>query len=142
MEQIVSSQYSLPKEFLKYMAVEETTTTRFEDNSGRSDIVRKIVAAVVGLIVIILIVLAARWIGDRVRERFFPGTITPTPTPIISPIPTGYVTLTPSQLPSGVPTGVPTYSHIPATGPEDYAYVIVGLMALGGVGALSLAKKK
>ncbi len=119
------------------MAVEETTTTRYEDNSGRSDIVRKIVAAVVGLIVIILIVLAARWIGDRVRERFFPGTITPTPTPIISPVPTGYVTLTPS----GVPTAVPTYTKIPSTGPEDYAYVIVGLMALGGFGALSLAKR-
>lgn len=121
------------------MAVEETTTTRYEDNSGRSDLVRKIVAAVIGLVVIILIVLAAKWIGDRVRERFFPGGLTPTPTPVITvtPVPSGYVTLTPS----GGPTAVPTYSRIPATGPEDYAYIVVALMALGGIGALSLVKK-
>lgn len=122
------------------MAVEETTTTRYEDNSGRSDLIRKIVAAIVGLIVIILIVLAAKWIGDRVRERFFPGGITPTPIPTVSitPTPSGYVTLAPS----GMPTLVPTYSNIPKTGPEDYAYVIVVLMALGGIGSLVVSKRK
>ncbi len=111
-------------------------TTLPEPKSDTSDILRKVVAAIVGLIVIILIVLAAKWIGDRIRERFFPGTITPTPTPVvtITPIPTGYI--------SPMPTRVPSYSHIPATGTEDYIYVLVGLMAIGGTSALVLAKKK
>lgn len=102
---------------------EETTFP--ESSSNSSDLLRKIVAAVVGIIVIILIVLAAKWIGDRVRDRFFPISVTPTPTPV--------VTIT--------PTKVPTYSNIPATGPEDFAYILVALMGLGGISALAFSKK-
>lgn len=113
------------------MAVEEsTTTTTFHEDNSRSDLLRKIAAAVVGVIVIILFVLAAKWLGDRIKERFFPGTVvvvTPTPTPVLP----GYVSVTP----------VPTYSTSPATGPADSLYIIVGLMALTGGSFLILAKK-
>lgn len=114
---------------------EETTLPEPQSNS--SDILRKVAAAIIGVFVIILIVLAAKWIGDRVRERFFPGTTvggTTAPTPTNSPDQSNTPTLT--------PTSMPTYSQIPNTGAENFIYVLIGLMTLGGSSAILLAKKK
>jgi hypothetical protein len=117
------------------MAVEEsttTTTTTLPEDNSQNDLLRKIAAAIVGIIVIILFVLAAKWLGDRIKERFFPSTL-PVVTPTTTPVPSNYpgVTVTP----------IPTYSTSPSTGPNDILYIVVGLMAVGGGSALVLSKK-
>lgn len=118
------------------MAVEETTTRIDDGNSGGSDTIRKVVAAIVGLIVIILIVLLAKWLGDRIRERFFENN-----PPVVETIP-------PEDSNESTPSGKPiydpktgTYSAIPATGPNDFGYAMIGFLAVAGLSSLVIAKK-
>lgn len=121
------------------MAVEETTT-RISDDNNTSDTLRKIVAAIVGLIVIILIVLLAKWLGDRIRERFVstPPTVqTIPPEEITESTPSGDLTFDPR-------TGTyraSTASAIPATGPNDVAYIIMATLIIGGTSALAISRK-
>lgn len=111
------------------MAVEQTKTTIDDDSSSNSDLVRKIVAAVVGLIVIIAIVFLAKWLGDLIRTRFIDNK-----TPKVE------TTTTPSTNATDSGT-VSTISAIPATGPNDSAYLMLGLMAVTGISVLTLSKK-
>ena len=110
---------------------DENQQTLPEPQSDSSDLLRKIVAAVIGIIVIILIVLAAKWIGDRIRDRFFPSSPTPTSTPTVTQLPTNIAT------PTITPPG-----QIPSTGPMDIGYVLIGLSALGGLTTIALSKRR
>lgn len=88
-----------------------------------SDRVRQIVAAIVGIFVIILLVLFARWTGDKIRERF----LTPKPvTKIAQTVPTSVEPTQPEVSPAS------TVSAIPSTGPADFGYYLLGLSFLAG----------
>lgn len=88
------------------------------------ELLRKILAILIGILILIGIVLLAKWVGDRVREKFFTKK-----TSVVQVIP-----------PEDVPTesrstgsNTATYSAIPTTGPNDILYVVVGMAGLVGV---------
>ncbi len=95
-----------------------------------NDRVSQAVAAIVGVLVIVVLVLFARWTGDRIRERFLapkPSVVTTKPQPVT-------VTETPKMedqtLPAATYSG--TVSTIPSTGPADFGYYLLGLAFLAG----------
>ncbi len=99
-----------------------------------NDRVRQIVAAIVGIIIIIALILVAKWSGDRIREKF------------LAPKPPVVVNQT-VELPQPTPTPLPTpavqgtyTTTIPATGPNDFGYFLIGLSFLSGASILTLAK--
>ncbi len=109
-----------------------------------TDLIRKVVAAVVGVIVIIILVLLAKWLGDRVRERFFPKTTTAN-VQVIPPEDTANNPAGPTNNPGSTNPAnskmATAYSAIPATGPNDLNYIVLALFAVAGLFALSLTKK-
>ncbi len=93
---------------------------------------RKIAAVIVGIFILVLIVLAARWVGEQIRERFF----TPKPVVVTTPAPTLPVTPTPiTEIPGATP------SAIPSTGPNDLGYLAMSLMLFGGSSLILLTKR-
>lgn len=101
-------------------------------NNSESDWTRKVLAALVGLFVIIVLVLSAKWVGDKVREKFFTPK-GPTVNSQIIPVEDNTAQETGNQS---------TASAIPKTGPADVGYFVMGLLFLGGVVSLTLAKTK
>jgi hypothetical protein len=93
-----------------------------------NDRLRQILGAIVGIFIIIVLILVAKWAGDRIREKFLapkpsvvdqtesmPSQAIPTPTPVPTPAVKG------------------TYSStIPATGPSDFLYPLLGLFLASG----------
>ncbi len=118
-----------------------------------ADLVRKVAAAIVGLIIIIILVLLAKWLGDRVRERFFPQKNSTANVQVIPPEVNAPTTNSPansknstnptSSTNTASPTSgsVSTVSAIPATGPNDWNYLILAVLALSGLSTLAWAKK-
>ena len=103
---------------------------------------RKIIAAVIGILIIVALIFFAKWLGDRIRERIFPTTsnaqkvVNTTPT-VAAPAPTRNVPGT-----TKVITGKSaTMSAIPATGPVETAYLLFGLLASAGVASKFVASK-
>lgn len=98
---------------------------------------RKVVAAIVGIIVIILLVLLARWVGDQVRQRFFSSNtvINEQTVQVPQAIPTTDLIVDRNATKSA------TLSAIPATGPVETFYVIASFLALTGLGSVALSKK-
>jgi len=96
------------------------------------------VAAVVGLVVIIAIVFLAKWLGDLIRTRFIDNKtpkVETTTTPSTNATDSGAVN------PTNTTYNISTVSAIPATGPNDSAYLMLGLMAMTGISLLTLSKK-
>lgn len=111
---------------------------------------RKIIAAIVGIIVVIVLILLARFVGDQVRQRFFQSTSVveqtvavpkPKPTSELVKAPTPSVTDetgSTTEAGKGKGKGVTT---IPATGPREDAMMAMGLVFLTGVSLVALSKK-
>lgn len=93
-----------------------------ETDSGR-----KATAAIVGILLVVLLVVAAKWTGDKIRER------------LTKPKPIAVVEQTPADNLLGEKTKSATYSAIPETGPNDWLYAVVGLMLVSGLGVLRVA---
>lgn len=95
------------------------------DDKETTDFGRNVVAAIVGIILIVILVFAAKWTGDQIREKFSK----PKPEPVIvsQQIPSD------SLLTDKVKKTV-TYSAIPETGPNDWLYAVVGIMFISGLG--------
>lgn len=100
------------------------------ENTEATDSGRKVVATLVGIVMIVLLVLTAKWTGDQIRNRL----ARPQPIAVVEQTPTG-------DLLGDETTKTATYSAIPATGPADLGYVLLGLSALTGFSSLALAKK-
>lgn len=88
---------------------------------------RKIAAGLIGVLVLIFLFFAAKWTGDRIRERFLkpksPAVVATTKPP----------TTTSDNLLGEKATPTATYSAIPSTGPNDLLYVIAGIMFISGI---------
>jgi len=104
-----------------------------ESINSTSDSGRKVVAALVGVVLIILFVLAAKWTGDKIRERFSPTK--PQPVAVIEQPKSD------NNLLGSNTTNTATYSAIPKTGPNDWLYAVTGIMLLAGLGARKLANR-
>ena len=91
--------------------------------------VRKLTAAIVGIIIIIAIILLAKWVGDRVRERFFQPR-----QPVV------IQQQTPKQTQDADSAKTATYSAIPSTGPKETAYLLFAFLAVSGLASIKLAK--
>lgn len=94
---------------------------------------RKVLAAIIGLIIIIAVILLAKWVGDQVRLRFFtPKTVSNTQitTPANNQVPAKQ-TETTSQSQTGTQTTLPATT--PATGPNDWIYVAVAFLFISGL---------
>lgn len=93
------------------------------------DKARQVTAIFIGLLIIPALILSAKWTGDRIRDKFLPAKktpvvnvqTTPTPAPKLSP------------KPENKPTKVATISAIPATGPADLGYALIGFVFAGGL---------
>lgn len=103
---------------------------------------RKIVAAIIGILIIIALIFLAKWLGDRIRERVFPAktetkTVTQTTQPnVIKPLPTR------AQPGTTVKNAkLATISATPATGPYDAVYLVLGFVALAGLTSKFLSNK-
>jgi flagellar biogenesis protein FliO len=47
---------------------------------------KKVVAAIIGILIIVALILLAKWLGDRIRERIFPAkTETQTVAEVVQP---------------------------------------------------------
>lgn len=102
------------------------------------ELARRIAALIVGVIIVILVVLLARWTGERIRERF----LTPKPPVVTNVPPEEEREATPSSLISEQDkTSTTTASAIPATGPADLGYFFMGLIFLSGISSIALAHK-
>ncbi|MCL4397691.1 hypothetical protein M1403_01540 [Patescibacteria group bacterium] len=99
---------------------------------------RQAAAIIVGIILLVLVVLLARWTGERIRERF----LTPKP-PVVTSTPPEENTesATPSSLLNNGGSKTSTVSAIPSTGPEDFGYLVMGLVLVSGLSSLALAHK-
>lgn len=90
---------------------------------------RKVLAAIIGLIIVIAVILLAKWVGDQVRLRFFtPKTVSNVQitTPVVSPAPSK-TTENAGQVQTGMP------ATTPATGPNDWIYVAVAFLFISGL---------
>lgn len=85
---------------------------------------RQVAAAIVGIFVIIVLIFLARWTGDRIKEKF----LVPKPAVVTQIKPAPVETATNPQV-----APVSTVSAIPATGPADFGYFLIGLMFLSGL---------
>lgn len=99
------------------------------ENTETTDSGRKVAGALVGIILVVLLVLAAKWTGDQIRNRL----VKPQPIAVVEQTPTGSLL--------GDNTKTATYSAIPATGPADLGYAFLGFLALAGFSSLALAKR-
>jgi hypothetical protein len=109
---------------------------------------KKVVAAIIGILIIVALILLAKWLGDRIRERIFPAkTETQTEAQVTQP---NIVKPLPSRIKSGavVPNTVTvnnaklaTISATPATGPNDMIFVVMGFIAVAGLTSKFLANK-
>jgi hypothetical protein len=86
----------------------------------------------VAALVLVVVVLAARWTGEKIRERF----LSPAKPPV-----TVYQPGNSQNNPSSEKSKTATYSAIPETGPESFGLVMAAVSALGGLSSLYLAKK-
>lgn len=96
---------------------------------------RKILAAIIGLIIIIAVVLLAKWVGDQVRLRFFtPKTVSNVQIipPENKPAPTK-----PTEKTNPVQTTAPATT--PATGPNDWIYAAVAVLFISGIATIKFA---
>ncbi len=95
------------------------------ENSQVSDTGRNVVAAIVGVILIVVLVFAAKWTGDKIREKLSK----PKPEPVVvrQEIPQ-------NSLLNDNAKKATSYSAIPKTGPNDWLYVVVGIMFISGLG--------
>ncbi len=109
---------------------------------------RKIIAAIVGIIVVVILILLARFVGDQVRQNFFKSTPTVAEQTIIVPTakptselvePTLDTDLVANET-SGKGKGKGA-TTIPATGPREDAMLAMGLIFLAGVSLVALSKK-
>lgn len=101
-----------------------------EQVDSTSDTGRKIVAALVGVVLIVLLVIVAKWTGDQIRSR------------LVKPQPVAVVEQPVSENLLGDNTNqTATYSAIPSTGPNDWLYAVSGIMLVSGLGLLRLAKR-
>lgn len=96
------------------------------------DLLKKIFGFVVAALILVAVVLAARWTGEKIRERF----LSPTKPPVTIYQPGN----TPANS-SGDQSKTATYSAIPQTGPESFGLIMAAVSALGGLSSLYLAKK-
>lgn len=109
---------------------------------------KKVVAAIIGILIIVALILLAKWLGDRIRERIFPAkTETQTAAQVtqpnvVKPLPSrikaGNVVTNPSVNPNAK---LATISATPATGPSEMIFVTLGFIALAGVTSKFLANK-
>ena len=97
---------------------------------------RQIAAAIVGILIIVVLVLLARWTGDRIRERF----LTPKLAPVVAPKTTPII-IPPVEPQTNVTIRTATYSAIPATGPADFGYFLIGLFFLSGLSLSALSRR-
>lgn len=104
---------------------------------------KKVVAAIIGIIIIIALILLAKWLGDRIRERIFPAkTETQTVTEVTQP---NVVKPLPTRIKAGTVVAnnpkLATISATPATGPADTMFLVLGLIAFAGATTKFLANK-
>jgi nitrate/nitrite transporter NarK len=96
------------------------------------DLFKRVLGLVVAALVLVVVVLAARWTGEKIRERFlFPA----------KPPVTVYQPGNSQNNSSSEKSKTATYSAIPQTGPESFGLVMAAVSALGGLSSLYLAKK-
>ncbi len=89
-----------------------------------------------GILVIVVLVVLARWTGDRIREKFL------TPKPVIETQTTQTnQTAQTTQNVAQEPPKVSTYSVIPSTGPKEEAYLLFAFLAVSGIASLKLARR-
>ncbi len=91
---------------------------------------RKIIAAIVGILIIIAIILLAKWVGDQVREKF----LTPKSTVTVQQT-------QPTENPTveATSSSTATYSAIPQTGPKEESYALFAFLAIAGLASIKLA---
>jgi hypothetical protein len=108
---------------------------------------KKVVAAIIGILIIVALILLAKWLGDRIRERIFPAkTETQTVAEVVQP---NVVKPLPSRIKAGAVvsntvtsnTKLATISATPATGPSDMIFVVLGFVAVAGLTTKLLANK-
>lgn len=97
------------------------------------DLLRKILTLLLAALVLVIIVLAARWTGEKIRERFLQ--------PAKPPITVYQPGITSTNITTNS-TKTATYSAIPKTGPEEFGLVMTAISMLGGISSLVLARKK
>lgn len=79
---------------------------------------KNIIAAFLGILMLILVILAARWTGERIREKFFkPKNI---PSVVV-------------QKPREKPQPTVTVSAIPKTGPNNFNYYLLMVVFTSGL---------
>lgn len=94
--------------------------------------VRQITAVFVGILVIVVLILLARWTGDKIRERFL------SPKPVVVTKPASIVQTLKEEnkvLPAA------TYSAIPSTGPANFGYFLIAMFFLSGLVIKSFCAK-
>lgn len=87
---------------------------------------RKVLAGIMGILVIVVLILLAKWTGDRIRERFLKPK---TPVAVVTTQPVK----TDNLLGDTTTDNTATYSAIPSTGPNDWLYAVAGIMFISGV---------
>lgn len=100
---------------------------------------RQIAAIIVGILLIIVLILVARWTGDRIREKFLtpkaPSLVETTKTsPVYQPVPAA------QEQTLSNPSGS-SLSAIPSTGPADFGYLVIIFLLLGGTVSKALARR-
>ena len=97
------------------------------------EVLKKVLAVVFGILLLVLVVFVARWVGDKIRERYFaPKVIVTTNAPESIVIDTQ-----PTMIPK-----VATYSAIPKTGPAEIMYLMSGFGLLSGLASLKLSRTR
>lgn len=104
---------------------------------------KKVVAAIIGILIIVALIFLAKWLGDRIRERVFPAkteteTVTQVAQPnVVKPLPirVKQANITPNN------AKLATISATPATGPYDAIYLLLGFVAIAGLTTKFLAGK-
>ncbi len=103
---------------------------------------RQISLVVIGFLIIVILILAARWTGDQIKQRFL------TPKNISQSEVNSSQTSTRENSAAGTPAvGVPgesvtkvtTPSAIPSTGTREIGYIFLAFLAVSGLASLRLA---
>ena len=95
------------------------------------ELLRKIFAALIGIIILILVVLVAKWTGEKIKEKFF-SPKTPSVIEVENSTEGSNLVINKNK---------ETYTSIPQTGPELFGLVALGFSAVGGVATRFFSKK-
>jgi len=92
---------------------------------------KTIAAVILGILILVGVVLLAKFVGDKIREKYL------TPKTVVTDIAPTPNLIVPEEMPKTA-----TYSAIPKTGPREFGYFLIIFLLILGSSTLAVSYRK